>query len=107
MSVIREKIMPDSVVCTDRACNALDVSEFKHYGINHYHINGTENFWNQAKRRLQKFNGIDKKYFNLFLKECEERFNIGEPDKLLKDLKAILKMYYRVSAPVLMLIVVF
>lgn len=41
----------------------LDVSEFKHYRINHLklfadkqnHINGIENFWNQAKRHLPKF----------------------------------------------------
>jgi transposase len=104
MSVIRENIMPDSIVYTDgfRAYNALDVSEFKHYRINHSksfaqkhnHINGIENFWNQAKRHLRKFNGIDKKCFYLFPKECEWRFNIGEPKCLLKDLKSILKMYY-------------
>jgi transposase len=104
MPVIREKIVPDSIVYTDgfKAYNALDVSEFKHYRINHSkhfaekhnHINGIENFWNQAKRHLRKFNGIDKKYFYLFLKECEWRFNIGQPNKLLKNLKSILKMYY-------------
>ncbi|AEI36138.1 Putative IS1016 transposase [Francisella salina] len=46
----------------------LDVSEFKHYKINHSklfakkynHINGIENFWNQAKRHLMKFNGIPR-----------------------------------------------
>ncbi|MHA1539449.1 MAG: IS1595 family transposase, partial [Alphaproteobacteria bacterium] len=32
--------------------------------------------------------------FNLFLKECEWRFNMGEPKLLLKDLKMILKQYY-------------
>jgi transposase len=60
----------------------------------HNHINGIENFWNQTKMHLRKFNGIDKRYFNLFLKECEWRFNIWEPDKLLKDLVSILKVYY-------------
>ncbi|MDR0968337.1 MAG: IS1595 family transposase, partial [Holosporaceae bacterium] len=57
----------------------------------HNHINGIENFWNQAKRHLRKFNGIDKRYFYLFLKKRERRFNVGEPSKLLKDLKSILK----------------
>ena len=69
--VITNKIKPDSVVYTDmyRSYNALDVTEFHHHRINHSeafadkknHINGIENFWNQAKRVLRKYNGIDKK----------------------------------------------
>jgi transposase len=52
--IIREKVKPDSIVYTDtwRSYNALDVSEFKHYRINHSklfanktnHINGIEIF---------------------------------------------------------------
>ena len=101
MPIIRQKIEPDSIVYTDywRGYNALDVSEFKHYRINHSelfankhnHINGIENFWNQAKRHMRKFNGIPKHHFNLFLKECEWRFNMGSPKILLDDLKTILK----------------
>lgn len=101
MPIILEKIRPDSIVYTDcyRSYNALDVSEFKHYRINHSklfaqkqnHINGIENFWNQAKRHLRKYNGVPKQNFNLFLKECEWRFNIGDPKALLIDLKIILK----------------
>jgi transposase len=104
MPIIIDKIKPDSIVYTDcyRSYNVLDVSEFKHYRINHSklfanqhnHINGIENFWNQAKRHLRKYNGIPRKHFNLFLKECEWRFNIGSPKKLLDDLKVILKTYY-------------
>lgn len=104
MPIIRQKITPDSIVYTDsyRSYNALDVSEFKHYRINHSalfaegrnHINGIENFWNQAKRHMRKFNGIPKQHFNLFLKECEWRFNIGSPKRLLDDLKYILKSQY-------------
>jgi transposase len=68
LPIIRQKLQPDSVVYTDsfRSYNALDISEFKHYRINHSelfaarhnHINGVENFWNQAKRVLRKYNGI-------------------------------------------------
>lgn len=104
MPIIRQKITPDSIVYTDcwRGYNALDVSEFKHFRINHTalfaekhnHINGIENFWNQAKRHMRKFNGIPKDHFNLFLKECEWRFNMGSPKELLKDLKKLLKEYY-------------
>ena len=104
MPIIRQKIRPDSIVYTDywRGYNALDVSEFKHFRINHSkefareknHINGIENFWNQAKRHMRKFNGVPKEHFNLFLKECEWRFNMGSPKQLLDDLKIILKSQY-------------
>ena len=97
MPVIANKIKPDSVVYTDtyRSYDALDVSEFHHHRINHSevfanqknHINGIENFWNQAKRVLRKYNGIDRKSFPLFLKECEFRFNYGTPANQLKILK--------------------
>jgi len=94
MPIIKEVLQPDSIVYTDcyRSYNALDVSEFKHFRINHStdfarkgnHINGIENFWNQAKRHMRKFNGIPKEHFELFLKECEWRFNNGSPKQLLK-----------------------
>ena len=94
LPIIREKVKPDSIVYTDtfRSYNALDVSEFKHYRINHSklfakkhnHINGIENFWNQAKRHLRKFNGIPREHFYLFLKECEWRFNHSDSKEQLK-----------------------
>lgn len=94
LPIIREKVKPDSIVYTDtfRSYNALDVSEFKHYRINHSklfvkkhnHINGIENFWNQAKRHLRKFNGIPRDHFYLFLKECEWRFNHSDSKEQLK-----------------------
>ncbi|MEY8716591.1 IS1595 family transposase [Francisella philomiragia] len=94
LPIIREKVKPDSIVYTDtfRSYNALDVSEFKHYRINHSklfakkhnHINGIENFWNQAKRHLRKFNGIPREHFHLFLKECEWRFNHSDSKEQLK-----------------------
>ncbi|MES2207143.1 MAG: IS1595 family transposase [Pseudomonadota bacterium] len=98
MPIFRAKVVPDSIVYTDtyRSYNALDVSEFYHYRINHSthfaeekinHINGIENFWNQAKRVLRKYNGIPKHHFHLFLKECEFRFNYGTPKQQLFILK--------------------
>jgi transposase len=68
MPIIRQKIKPESIVYTDcyRSYNPLDVSGFHHRRINHAterkhnHINGIENFWNQAKRVLRKHNGIPK-----------------------------------------------
>ena len=95
--IIERKVIPDSIVYSDcwRAYNVLDVSEFKHYRINHSklfadkknHINGIENFWNQAKRHMRKFNGIPRQNFGLFLKECEWRFNNPNPQSQLKQLR--------------------
>ncbi len=39
------------------------------------YINGIESSWVCAKNRLVKFKGMDKKMFNLYLKECELRLN--------------------------------
>ena len=60
----------------------LDVSEFNHLRINHSihfadrqnHINGIENFWNQAKRHLRKLNGIPKEHFELYFKVVRMAF---------------------------------
>ena len=97
LPVIKNKIMPDSIVYTDclSSCDVLDVSGFTHQRINHSklfadrqnHISGIENFWNQAKRVLRKYNGIDRKSFPLFLKECGFRFNFGTPSEQLKVLR--------------------
>lgn len=97
LPIIQEKVVPDSVFYTDAlpSYNALDISEFHHHRINHSklfadrrnHINGIENFWNQAKRHMRKFNGIKQDNFYWFLKECEWRFNGGNHKTLLKQLK--------------------
>lgn len=71
MPIIERKVTPESIVNSDcwRDYNVLDVSEFKHFRINHSvlftdkknHINGIENFLNQAKQHMRKFNGVPKK----------------------------------------------
>jgi transposase len=73
MPIMERMIMPDSIVYTDSfsSYDALDVAGFHHVRINHSelfaedrnHINGIENFWNQAKRHLRRFNGIPKQSF--------------------------------------------
>ncbi|MBK9584658.1 MAG: IS1595 family transposase [Alphaproteobacteria bacterium] len=103
MPIMEQRIQPDSIVYSDcwRGYDVLDVSEFKHYRINHSvlfadqknHINGIENFWNQAKRHMRKFNGIPAKHFPLFLKECEWRFNNPSPKAQLKQIKQWIKVY--------------
>jgi transposase len=69
----------------------LDVSDFHHFRIiysklfagRNNHINGIENFWNQAKRHMRKFNGALKNQFGPYLKECEWRFNNSDPSRQL------------------------
>ena len=98
MPIIRDRVAPDSVVYTDsyNVYDILDVSEFHHHRINHSeafardkhnHINGIENFWNQAKRTLSRYNGIPRAHFALFLKETEFRFNYGSPSEQLRQIK--------------------
>jgi transposase-like protein len=85
--IIRGKVAPDSVIHSDgwRGYHGLvDVGYDKHFRVHHgknefvrgnSHINGIESFWSYAKIRLVKFHGLDKRTFNLHLKECEFRFN--------------------------------
>ncbi len=103
MPIIERKVIPDSIVYSDcwTGYHALDVSDFKHVRINHSklfangrnHINGIENFWNQAKRHLRKFNGVPTAHFGLFLKECEWRFNNPAPQAQLAQLKQWVEQY--------------
>ncbi len=104
LPIIESKISPESIVYTDNfaSYDVLDVSNFKHYRINHStqfvdkkdrqnHINGIENFWNQAKRHMRMFNGIPKAHFELYLKECEWQFSTPRAKQLLTMLKEIVK----------------
>lgn len=82
----------------------VDVGYDKHYRVNHgkdefsdligHHINGIENFWSYVKRRIQRKNGIRKTYFELFLKECEWRYNRNDDD-LETELKKLLNKYIK------------
>jgi transposase len=103
--IIKRKVVPDSIVYWDcwKAYNVLDVSDFKHFRINHSklfadkknHINGIENFWNQAKRHMRKFNGVPKAQYGLYLKECEWRFNNSDPSVQLLVIRQWVKRYLR------------
>ena len=86
LPIIRQVVRQQSTVYTDkwRAYDGLVFNGYKHYRINHTkeysnrrggHVNGIENFWSFAKRRLTKFNGVSRKTFLLHLKECEFRYN--------------------------------
>ena len=103
LTALKTKVLAHSLVYTDSlpSYNILDVSGFRHRRVNHSktfvnkrgnHINGIENFWNQSKRVLRKYNGIPRKHFFLFLKECEFRFNYGTPKQQLATIKKWAKL---------------
>ena len=73
-----------------------------HYSKNEFsrcisHINGIESFWDYAKIRLAKFKGMDKKMFNLHLKENEFIFN----NRKLNIYKILLGMFRKESLKLL------
>lgn len=102
--IIHSQVIPESVVYSDsfRSYDGLVLDGFKHYRINHdkefakkrNHINGIENFWGYAKTKLKRYYGIDRKRFNLYLKEMEFRFNHRKDPDLAKVIKKIIKKYY-------------
>ena len=94
----RARLKPDSIVYADPPSpdGTLGVSRFQHRRVHHSHepaaggqpgIDSIENFWNQAKRHMRRYNGIPRRHFHLFLKECEWRFNYGSPKQLLTNLR--------------------
>ena len=107
LPIIKRKAIPDSIVYIDcwRGYNALDVSGFTTlastipscslFADRGHHINGIENFWNQAKRHMRKFTGIPKVQFGLYLKECEWRFNNSDPSSQLSQLRQWLRRHLR------------
>ena len=115
LPIIRQRVEPDSLVITDglnvsRPAEAggdtLDAEGFQHERVRHETTlvqygpngraahtaavgggNGIENFWSQAKLHLRKYNGVLTGHFELFLKECEWRFNYESPRELLQTLR--------------------
>src|SRR5262245_26949929 len=91
----------DAIVYSDSHLEreALDVSTLRHRRVadpkrplrERPQFDSVESFWSQAKRHLHRYNGVPRRHFHLFLKECEWRFNYGAPAQLLKVLKAWIK----------------
>ena len=102
LPVIQGKILEKSIIYTDgwRAYDGLILNGYEHYRVFHSenefargksHVNGIENFWSYAKRRLAKFNGYASDKFHIHLKECEFRYNHRNED-LLPIIKKLLKL---------------
>jgi transposase len=101
--IILKLIRKGSILYSDdwSAYRGLVFNGYQHYKVNHVHhefskkgnqhINSIESFWAFSKRRLLKFNGIRRKDFYYYLKECEFRFN--ERPYLYKKMLSILKIF--------------
>ncbi|MBD3399626.1 MAG: hypothetical protein GF399_04775 [Candidatus Coatesbacteria bacterium] len=91
----------DSIVYSDgwKASNKLSLNGFHHKRINHQeefangknNINGIENFWGYAKRRLKAYHGGFKRNFSLCIREMEFRFNHRDADNTQDILRSILR----------------
>ncbi|MDR2944465.1 MAG: IS1595 family transposase [Methanosarcinales archaeon] len=100
-SIIRGKVEIDSVIYSDKwhgYDGLVDVGYDKHYRVDHgkdefvngtSHINGIEGFQGHSKTKMSKYRGIDKKYFYLYLKECEFRYNYRNENLYHKILKIL------------------
>jgi transposase len=107
-AIIAGRVLLSANITSDgfRSYDGLVEAGFaRHHRINKYidpdkpifseggiHINGIESFWSYAKRRHQKFNGLRRDAFPVFLKETEFRFNNRSNDLykiLLKSCRMI------------------
>jgi len=101
MPIIRKVVKSGSDIYTDgwKSYNALAIYGYNHKKVIHEenefskgdgtHINGVESFWSWTKRRLNKFNGVNKRQFKQYLLESEWRFN--HRNILRKDLRNMLR----------------
>lgn len=101
MPIIKGLILEQSTIYTDgwKAYDGLILNGYEHYRVYHSanefargksHVNGIENFWSFAKRRLAKFNGCKSDSFALHLKESEWRYNHRN-----EDLMPLIKRLYK------------
>ena len=84
MGAIKRYSVKGSVFYTDQFKSYKSLKFYgKHYTVDHAkrfklgerHINGLEGFWSFAKERFQKYHGVSKNHFKLYLKEMEFRYN--------------------------------
>lgn len=84
--IIKKHISVTTIIYSDE-CTSYNYLKCKHYHhetVTHskrefvrgdVNTNSIECFWSYCKRRLNKFNGINRNNFYLHLRECEYRFN--------------------------------
>ena len=90
LDITVKKVRRGSVIYTDKykAYDSLMCCGYRHLSVDHssrfsrgkVHINGLEGFWSWAKERLFKHHGVSPRWFPLYLKEVEFRYNHREND---------------------------
>ncbi len=102
MRGVYQTFLEGSTIHSDgwKAYDGLILNGYDHYRVHHSknefvrgksHVNGIESFWSFAKRRLSKFNGVASEKFNLYLKECEFRWNYRNKNLYAKMVEIIKK----------------
>lgn len=104
-----KKVRRGSIVYTDKykAYDSLMFCGYRHLSVDHssrfsegkVHINGLEGFWSWAKEQLFKHHGISPKWFPLYLKELEFRYNHRKDndlfERLVEYMSDLMPMYNR------------
>ncbi len=96
----RHKIKPEAIVYyygNWRNSSVLDIQDLRHCRANHtgeyvlgsMNIDSIDSFLSHVKRYLSRFNGIQRKHFYLFIKECQFRFNHPDADDRLEILRKL------------------
>ena len=67
----------------------IRITKEKGKPLNEQNLNGLEGFWSYAKNWLYQYRGVPRKYFHLYLKEIEFRFN-NRKEKLLTEIVKLL-----------------
>jgi len=90
LDLAAEKARHGDVLFPDRfkAYDSLLYCGFSHLAVDHeenppggkVRVTGLEGFWSFAKERLMKHHGVSRKYFPLYLKELEFRYNHRQQD---------------------------
>lgn len=67
----------------------IRITKEKGKPLNEQNLNGLEGFWSYAKNWLYHYRGVPRKYFHLYLKEIEFRFNHRKDDLLTEIVKLL------------------
>jgi transposase len=98
LPLIKEHTQKGSIYYTDeyRAYVSLiyrgkhiRITKEKGKPVKEQNLNGLEGFWSYAKNWLYQYRGVPRRYFHLYLKEIEFRFNNRQKD-LLKEIVKLL-----------------
>lgn len=96
LTITNKVVRRGSIIYTDKfnVYDALMYCDYLHLSVDHssrfangkVHINGLEGFWSWAKERLFKHHGVSPRWFPMYLKELEFRYNHRKDSDLFERL---------------------